>query len=105
MSGEFRVDLGSFPAGSAQVRAAAAQVAAAAQALSAGLAGTGGMAGADEVGRQFSADYDPAAAALMQLLGQLGPGLESVAAAVEATGANYGDADAASSMPAMPGVG
>lgn len=90
------VELASFPAGSAQVRAAAGRLQDAAQALSAALAGTGGMAGADKVGAQFSGQYDPAADAIVGLLGKLGPGLLTVADAVDATGENYGGADSAS---------
>ena len=99
MSGQCRVEPASFAAGGAQLRAAAEQLAAAHRALSSGLAGTGGMAGADTVGRRFSGHYDPAAAAIVALLGQLGPGLSSVARAVEATGENYLTADRASAMP------
>lgn len=95
---DLQVDLSSFGAGSGQVRSAAASLDMAAQALSAALAGTGGMAGADKVGQQFSAQYDPAAAAVVELLGQLGPGLGTVADAVDATGANYGAADSGSVM-------
>jgi uncharacterized protein YukE len=98
MSDGFRVDPATFTAGASSVSGAGGAVAAAAQALSAALAGTGGMAGADEVGQKFSAQYDPAAAALATLLGNLAGGLGTVADALEATGANYATADGASVM-------
>lgn len=98
MADGFTVDPATFTTGATQVSGAAGSVAAAAQALSAALAGTGGMAGADEVGQKFSAQYDPAAAALATLLGNLSSGLGTVADALEATGANYAGADSASVM-------
>jgi uncharacterized protein YukE len=94
----FAVDPATFDAGATQVSGAAGAVQAAAQALAAALAGTGGMAGADDVGQKFSSQYDPAAAALATLLGNLGSGLGTVADALEATGANYATADGASVM-------
>lgn len=98
MADGFRVDPATFTAGATQVSGCAGSVRAAAQALSAALAGTAAMAGADEVGQQFSAQYDPAAAALATLLGNLGSGLGTVADALEATGHNYATADGSSVM-------
>ncbi len=96
MADGFTVDPASFTTGATQVRGAAGSVTAAAGALSAALSGTGGMAGADQVGEQFSGQYDPAAAALAALLANLAGGLGTVADALEATGANYATADGAS---------
>ncbi len=98
MADGFRVDPATFGTSATQVRGAAGSVSAAAQALAAALAGTGGMAGADQVGQQFSGQYDPAAAGLTSLLAQLSVGLGTVADALEATGANYAGADGASVM-------
>lgn len=98
MADGFTVDPATFTLGATQVDGAAGSVVAAAQALSAALAGTGAMAGADEVGQKFSAQYDPAAAALATLLANLGAGLGTVGDALEATGQNYATADGSSVM-------
>lgn len=102
MTGGFRVTKASFDEAAQALSGVAADVGSVSAALLSGLAGTGGMAGDDRVGQHFSAQYDPMAAELTQLIGKITGGLHSIADGTAATGENYHAADTSGAKRMQP---
>ncbi|WP_433802489.1 hypothetical protein [Actinomycetospora sp. CA-084318] len=71
-------------------------------ALRSTLAGLGDVAGDDEQGRTFAAQYDPKAAEGITAIGQEAAGLSSVGGALRATAAEYRAGDAGALGPGAP---
>jgi uncharacterized protein YukE len=66
--------------------------------LKSALAGLNGMCGDDEQGHKFASQYEPKAAQLQEVLGQMAVGLGKVGQGLQTMADNYERADGASQV-------
>src|SRR5207237_10063157 len=96
MGKQFKVDVASLRAAGPRFSAESESLAQALSQLQSRLAGLQGMCADDDQGRQFASKYDPMAAQLQPLFGQMTEGLGKVGTALPTMADNYEHADSAS---------
>ena len=96
MGNQFQVDVASLRTAGPRFSAESEALAQALSQLQSRLEGLAGMCGDDDQGHQFAATYNPTAAQLQHMFGQMAEGLGKVGAALPTMADNYERADTAS---------
>jgi uncharacterized protein YukE len=96
MGNQFKVDVDSLRTAGPRFSAESESLAHALSQLQSRLAGLSGMCGDDDQGHQFAAKYNPMAAQLQHMVGQMADGLGKVGTALPTMADNYERADSAS---------
>jgi hypothetical protein len=95
---DFVVDPSSLTSAGADFHTASQELSDALGVLAAALASTGGMAGADKPGVQFSDMYDAVVPKVEHLVGMCVTGLAAIGDGLRTAAGNYSGSDAASSF-------
>ena len=96
MGKQFKVDPASLRVAGSRFSAESESLAQALSQLQSRLAALQGMCGDDDQGRQFAGQYNPMAAQLQHMFGQMAEGLGKVGTALPTMADNYEHADSAS---------